>query len=220
MTYKSVATFIFAALSFFASSAQATSWTVSMSGVLTSGVDKFGVFGEREQDLTGLEYTQTIQASTDPYQYMGQSYQGIYSGPAFTATITVKDRTLAWHSGYAFSDQQVVWNDTIQSYHSGLVPPAPDDYDQRGTHFLSNILLQKPDMQIDFNVFGTRSYSDFVWAYSTMYAAAGANEYVNLTGTPTVATITTSVPEPSSYVMMFLGLGLAGIMARRRQPRI
>lgn len=219
MPYKSIATFIFAALSFFAPSAQATNWTLSVSGVLTSGVDAFGVFGEREQDLTGLAYTQTIHASTDPYQYSGP-YQGIYWGPVFTTTMTINGRMSAWQSGYTISDDQAVWDDKILSYHSGLVPSAPDDYDQRGTYFLSDIFLQKPGQQIDFNVFGTRSYTDFVWAYSTLYVTAGPNVYFTLNGTPTVATITTSVPEPSSYAMMFLGLALAGIMARRRQPRI
>jgi hypothetical protein len=219
MSYKSIAPFIFAALSFFAPIAQATNWNLSVSGVLTSGVDAFGVFGEREQDLTGFAYTQTIHASTDPYQYTGP-YQGVYWGPLFTTTMTINDRTLTWQSGYTISDDQSVWADNILSYHSGLVPPAPDDYDQRGTYFSSDILLQKPGLQIDFNVFGTRSYSDFVSAYSTLYVTAGPNVYFNLIGTPTVATITTSVPEPSSYVMMLLGLALAGISARRRLPRI
>jgi hypothetical protein len=79
--------------------AYASTWTVTTSGTIGRGFDAAGVFGSPLRDLTGLRFTQSVTASTDPmqWQYFDQyahQQELHYVGPGFVTTVTVDGYTI------------------------------------------------------------------------------------------------------------------------------
>ena len=206
MSFKTLTAIALLSLSALSTSASATNWTISVTGHVTSGIDNFGIFGQWRQDLTGLFYTQTMTASTDA----GERANG---GGSFTSSFTVKDRTVSFTS-YGFIGSQGTDSDGIQSTLTGYV--VDDDVITYGRDiWISDIYAYFPNNPIDFNI--PQSFSSPAWGFSRVRYSVPFNELFAVEGSVETVSITTSVPEPSTYAMMLLGLSLAGYAARKRR---
>lgn len=71
MNIKSIIAIALLAVGTFVSSAQAAPWSLSVQGTVDKGRDFYGIFGEVDRDLGGLQYTQTITTETNPAYYSG-----------------------------------------------------------------------------------------------------------------------------------------------------
>ena len=99
---KHLALTAFLLLSLFAGQAQATNWTYTISGTISSGTDSIGIFGAAGANLAGLAYSQSI--IVDPGQYAHQitnsllteGYGTLPTGSTAIDTVTVNGVTQSY----------------------------------------------------------------------------------------------------------------------------
>lgn len=128
MLLKNLVAPVAVALSLAVNPVYASSWTVSATGIISSGFDFAGIFGT-SQDLTGIPYTLTITSdpslnaddSSDPpliSETSGGNSFGVYGSPStITATVNGQSFTrtvdpnirgiLAGDGGYGMNNQSV-----------------------------------------------------------------------------------------------------------------
>lgn len=90
----------------------------------------------------------------------------------------------------------------------------------------SQVVVQKTESQGDFGGFGTSYEQELYWKwtgvtgsnlYTFNFGASSSSMSLDQLALATVSVPTvTPVPEPETYGMMALGLGLVGVIARRR----
>lgn len=216
-------------------------WTVTTQGTISTGIDVTGVFGQAGQDLTGKSFTQSVTTSTDPAQWrngdkdyaqfwdtINRSGQARVSymdgaGPGFTAMLTVNGHSAEFSATATVYGAQVVgdnyssiWqnqNVFIHNIHYGCTASG-DCFSSKQvangnfTDFVpsaefnqtisANILMPLASASTSFYIYGNRA--------------------VNFEANVDYFTVT-SVPEPETYAMLLGGLGLIGLLARRRKAQ-
>ncbi|WP_229261902.1 FxDxF family PEP-CTERM protein [Duganella guangzhouensis] len=228
MLKKSLATIAAIVLIGVAVQAEAATWTVSATGVITEGVDIYGYFGVAGQDLTGFTFTQTISATvipssetttlTTPYSTT------IYGdGQAWRDEITINGVSHVWEGVRHLANQTI--SDAVSvsgpSYLTDAISTSVAAWINGGWSSLtSNIAVQSSTVgfvpSLDFNQQLSMSTSSGLWATSQTYIDnilwfnGSVDQFsVNIPIAP--------VPEPETYAMLLAGLGLVGFAARRKR---
>lgn len=214
----------------FAGSAQASLlWTVSATGTISSGTDYSGVFGAANKNLSGLAYTETIKASTDPtnYAFVGNSasQSSLYGSihlPAFTDTVTVNGHTVTFNLTNPSFEYQLI-RDSVSKHLSGYDEIYTNDrgYDAAGNRVWAVIEAYTNSASSPF--VPSLDFNQII----TQPAKVGINSIVNFSvvgadragfsGTMASLSVTPAnvVPEPASIAL--LGLGLLSMTALRRR---
>jgi hypothetical protein len=236
---------IFAAVAFaLMNVANASVFTLSSSGVLKSGADPLGLFGEAGRSLIGLPFSLTVTMDLDEtarYSIQGLEYSSVRATSPYIVAATVGGYD------YAFSVPNTIQDFAEIGAYQAANPPdsahvslAADGYDQFGrfnyvsqlfrtTAIRSNSLTQYFQTRffegaITFQVNDGTKRTYFGGQY---FDGFGLDTFT-INGTPATLPVPvpdpvpgpapTPVPEPASA--MLFGAGLLGLAAlRRRQSR-
>lgn len=209
--------------------AQASVVTLVTSGTIASGVDYLGLFGVVGQNLSGMQYTQTI--STDlgsGFTASGNSHYQTWNNPD-TATLTgrtvVGGTTYTWHVDNAYVAMQLAkfQTDGLSSYpdqiylgggnfnrplnDGELQVYAENSLYSYSTSFVNNLNPYQQLIPSTAGLSNLNSFSVQSNIASTSFQGSPVLTYVALN----------AVPEPESWAMMALGLGAVGALARRKR---
>lgn len=213
--------------------AQADVVTVKTSGTIASGRDFLGIFGTVGANLAGLTFSQTISAD------LGQGYEPGFPNPnahefyvvnpesaTLSGSTTVAGQTYQWtiHDArgafglYNFYSSGIPLNDQIyigaggnsaNRDQNGLNVYAENHVSSDSRAWVSS--LNPNQRLIPDTTTGLDNYSLF---YAQSYTL-GSGTFFNASQAVTSVALN-PVPEPESWAMMVLGLGVLGALARRR----
>ncbi|MEN9868317.1 MAG: hypothetical protein RL748_3907 [Pseudomonadota bacterium] len=213
--------------------AQADVVTVKTSGTIASGRDFLGIFGTAGANLAGLSFSQTISAD------LGQGYEPGFPSPnahefyvvnpgsaTLTGSTTVAGHTYQWtvhdsrgafalynfySSGIALNDQIYIGagGNSVNRDQNGLNLYAENHVTSDSRAWVSS--LNPNQRLIPDNLSGLENYSNFAAQSYTL----GRGTFFDSSRTVTSIALN-PVPEPESWAMMVLGLGVLGALARRR----
>lgn len=238
MTPKSILALAVAAACAPAGSAVASpGWSVTMAGTIYNGYDVAGLFGNANQSLNGLAYTQTITASVDPSQYAqiftqnGNfiALEGNVGLPSFTDTVTVNGHSVSYDVTQPLFEEQLI-EDGISTGTDELDQIYTNDDGYDGTHSNYVYAFNFADARhpadafvptLDFGQTIATTFGPNIESFSEFYVLNNGNTLAIFEGTPASIAVTgvdiPPVPEPSSPAL--LGLGLASLaVLRRRTP--
>lgn len=212
--------------------AQAEVVTFTLSGTIDVGFDMLGVFGARNGDLAGLQFTQTISTNLSGYSlnstYHSLAYQNnnatfwgstrVGNGPAYNWSVsgvvgqyTLNDYLSA--NVYAYRDLL-----TLSAGGGGLQGHTPDGKllnAQNVLYSTSSPFLPSidPHQTLSF----TTNAAQFSEGYFHLSTGPGYYQTTFFDSGNGVATVSLNpVPEPETWAMMVAGLGMLGFLAKRR----
>jgi hypothetical protein len=230
-----------AALCSFASQASATIVTVTYTGIVSSAIDQFGIFGPGDgYNLPGQTYIAKFTVDTslgnhysspapqDVQAYSGGSVIGVATSPITSATLTIGSVTASVPSTY--SGLAITENVT-----DGPLAPLGGEHHYAEANngsdpYNNNILVQSYLSAQGYVTDGStpwltgQAYSptsgemDYLSLVDDAYHPSLGNETF-ITGTVTSVAFSSAVPEPSTWAMMILGFAGVGFMAYRRKSK-
>jgi hypothetical protein len=222
--------------------ANAATVVITYQGIIESGFDITGVFGQAGQDLTGLSYS-TVYTLTEPTAgaivnndgVSGSTYGGTNYGVAspVSATITINGVTQAVGGNYIGIAQQV---DGLPSQNDfDLVFHEAQDQTNTAIAESNNLIYDVIESNVfnfvnSSNYFESLTYSvnsgdmtsgaflfysaDLANGTTPVYAAGSLTpQSVNIAG----FSVATAVPEPETWAMMLMGFALIGAATRGRR---
>jgi PEP-CTERM motif len=220
-------------------SAQAATVVITYSGVILEGLDVTGVFGTAGQNLTGIGYT-SVYTLTDSVPDViindDGSAASIYGGSNYgvatpvSVTLTINGITQSVGGNYIGIAAQGDGLPALSSY--DIVFHEAQDY-TTDTITETNNLVYNVIQSYNNNFVFSSSYLDVLnYNVQNNDSATGAFQFftgsvsngigpVNAYGTLTpqtiniAASVTSAVPEPTTWAMMFAGFGLVGFASRR-----
>ncbi|MGJ7918745.1 PEP-CTERM sorting domain-containing protein [Massilia sp. LXY-6] len=174
-----------------------TSQAAFRAAVQAPGLDSY-------DDLSVVQYAETLNRSAGAYTYDVYSATGLYGagGPG--------DYWLSNTTRYA---------PMVFSNFSGGVSAFGGNFfasDLAGQYTLGNVILTAIDGSVVSYGLGGAAATDFLGFVSTTPLAAIALTTDGGTYWPTANNVVLAVPEPATYGMLLAGLGLVGVMRRRR----
>ena len=229
---KSIFALAVVTASAFAGSVQASPvWTVSFHGIISYGYDSAGIFGTANQDLAGLEYTQTITASVDPNQY-----PGIYNYPNFISmfgnaapfmdTVTVNGKTISFNIVNPENSEQTIANGASSNIALAYdeINTVDSGYDSTYTKYLfafngaytndkNSAFVPTPDFGQTINKAIEPGVDAF--SYFTLNSNGGNDATFYATADSIMVNVSADVPEPASIALF--GFGLLGMSVLRRR---
>ncbi len=215
---------------------------ITYQGIVDSGFDITGVFGQAGQDLTGLSYT-SVYTLTEPTPgaivvndgTSGSTYGGTNYGVAspVSATITINGITQSVAGNYIGIAQQVDGLPSLNDF--DLVFHEAQDQTNTAIAESNNLIYDVIQSNVynfvnSSNYFQSLTYSvnagdmasgaflfysaDLANGVTPVYAAGSLTpQTVNIAGFSATAT----VPEPETWAMMIAGFALLGAVTRRRR---
>jgi len=213
------------ALSTLSFNTYANTWTVSATGTISAGYDESGVFGVAGQDLTGLTFKQSITVSVDPALWTNQGEYSVSGwGPDFKQTTTVNGVTNSYEGYWTYGEQYISngvssgrhgYFDWASSYVSGTVQDDMSQYALTG--FLSVRSAITPFVATsDFSQTLT-VIPDSTYIASAQFILFGVGRDTRFNAYSIDSITINAVPEPETYALLLAGLGLVGVVARRRR---
>lgn len=234
MKLKSIFAVAVVAVGAFAAAAQAApTWTVTTQGTISSGFDTSGVFGSVGQNLAGLSYTQTVNASVDPSQYTsyfsGTGFAQMLgsNAPGFTDTVTVNGRTVSFSITQSSYAEQFIadgaWTnqppgfDEIYTFQSGYDSALNliTAYNYAYTNLPASAFVPTLDFGqtiVASAGFGLVLDSTFSIEGTNLAYFRGAPNSIIVNGNTAPA----DVPEPASIALLGLGCVGMGLLRRRK----
>jgi hypothetical protein len=220
-----------AALCSMASQASATIVNVTYQGIVTYDRDLTGIFGTvgGNNDLVGQSYTAKFTfdtslgtASSNPGPY---AYQGVYGGtgyattsPVTSATVTIGSVTVsipATYAGQAFAHQNTDGSGFGQLDHTAQFSTANASLYSLG-------VVYAYDGSVPFSLTGPFTYTptyagylrfnDYLYDYNLGQTIQDTHVQAKVTS----LTVTSGVPEPSTWAMIILGFAGVGFTAYQR----
>jgi hypothetical protein len=216
----------------FVSPASATIVSVVYTGTVTSGSDMTGMFGPAGGDLAGDSYVAryvfdttrgfTYASATNNYAYGGSGYGN--ASPAVSASVTIAGHSASISGAYASQ---------IFGYNSGGF--SEQYHDARDLFFNGAIYVDNQSQNYIYNhtatlpasITGTFTYN--VGPNDTFYASVNFNtfdynlaaysQYAYAYASLSTLTVSSGVPEPSTWATMLLGFGALGFAGYRRSRR-
>lgn len=212
------------------STANAAPWTFTSQGTISSGYDTTGVFGSTNTDLTGKTFTQSI--TLDPTAYIDYAYSDVYInesygslGSSATATDTVTvdgvTQTFTWDlfqsnlgRSYlaAFLTNAAPTFDEVYQYQTGST--ADDTFLTANNRLYSYVNAFDLGLNFDQSLLYNVQSGDVGYAYFNLSGHSGIAHFEAFSPSSFVINAP-AVPEPETYAMLLLGLGLLGFIARR-----
>jgi hypothetical protein len=219
-----------AALCSMASQASATIVNVTYQGIVTSDYDETGIFGTvgGSNDLVGQSYTAKFTFDTSlgtsgsnpaPYAnqqaYGGTAYGSGITSPVTSATVTIGSVTVsvpAIYQGIVAAYQNT--DGYGQQYHFARANGG-------SSYVYSEAYVYAYDGSVPFTLTGPFTYTptgqnSHLNFYSRGTDGFGSYEYTSVRASVTSLTVTSGVPEPSTWAMIILGFAGVGITAYRR----
>jgi hypothetical protein len=199
-----------------ADSANATTYWAKFTGIVLSGVDRFEVFGGG--NLAGHEFTATFTANFTPATIVTNTGNaiaigGMPSSAPIATTLTIKGQTLSFVGGAFLGLFGLAYQDPL--YGNGVsVQSVASPYNGLDLE-VENFDPLRPLLNGNFvtPVIYHVDPSDTVYGFFSL----NQQEF----GYLAPATIEVrEVPEPASWAMVIMGMGLAGTMLRRRHAAV
>jgi len=193
----------------------ATITTATAAGVIThisvepSGIGSFGVLNSLFPKQ--LHFSTSLD-SADPFTVTFTVGHASGAGGPYRVTETISN-----HTG-------VVWND----FHLSVSEPTAGGQGMVFTNFnnstLSSFTLDSPPSSGPRNLNFTGNLGDAgtataIFNLSLPDPGAGNTTTYTLTQLPSASPSVSPVPEPETYAMLMAGLGVIGLMVRRRSAR-
>lgn len=214
---------------------QAGVWTTTTTGTIARGFDYNGLFGTAGRDLSGLRFTQSITASTNPAdwelfdQYLNQQ-ELHYVGPSFADTVTVDGRTVTvsatstmrgtqyianYRSATRTGDPDLIYSAQSGFTSSGLALQTAQYVVSYLTPFVSTLDYDQTihrNLDSSFNTSASFSLEGQAWFTATIpYAASGMVDSLDVNFI--------NISEPATSDLAFLGLALLVVLRRSSLTR-
>ncbi|WP_145963750.1 hypothetical protein [Bradyrhizobium algeriense] len=218
-----------AALCSIASQASATIVNVTYTGIVTYDRDLTGIFGTvgGNNDLVGQSYTAKFtfdtslgdaNSSPGPYPYQetfgGTGYLGSPTSPVTSATVTIGSVTVSVPATYQGFAGAVQYDDGFgRQFHYARANDA-------SSVVYSQAHVYAYDGSVPFSLTGpftyTPTYGGTLQFYSHDYTLGQVIQNTSVYASVTSLTVTSGVPELSTWAMMILGFAGVGFAAYRR----
>jgi hypothetical protein len=235
---KALVTAITLLIGFF-STADATLWTVTATGIIQVGSDDDGVFGVAGTDLTGKQVIQSISVDTAFFPTLDTSNsnyinaQGYLTGGVTILDVTVAgvSRSFSWNTNVPNFGQSMLSNGISSGANNGFyrdtVISSLEGFSIDGEYLIGrnwiqtfvnpfNSILNFHDLLSNYQVpkaLNNNQYSDIYFRYgSTFFGAAQGMTSISINMIEV-----SSVPEPETYNLMLSGFLLVGAVTRLRK---
>jgi PEP-CTERM motif len=221
---------------------EAATVVITYQGIVDSGFDITGVFGQAGQDLTGLSYT-SVYTLTEPTTgaivnndgTTGSTYGGTNYGVAspLSATLTINGVTKSVAGSYIGIAQQVDGLPSLNDF--DLVFHEAQDQTNTPIEESNNLIYDVIRSDVYSFVNSSNYLDSLTYSVQAGDTASGAFLFyssdllngvtpVYAAGSLTPQTVniaafspSTTVPEPETWAMMIAGFGLLGVATRRRR---
>jgi hypothetical protein len=241
---KKILVSIFAVACMSAGIAQATpvtTWSVTARGTILTGDDPFGVFGSAGQNLGGLAYTLTTIGRVDSGNNTLIDYQAVHQvvneNLPISIIVTVNNHTVGFDLPAGVSDQTLVsgalhqeWASPYDAIHSQvdgnrdgfLIEAEIWAYAKDKTYAFVPSTDFAQSLRVDassaLNMTSFFQFERYSPLSATSFYGRPTSITLNDSTVPTTA-YTPELPEPSSYMLLALGVAAMGTIHRRKSTR-
>ena len=212
-----------------ATPAEAATFFVDYTGIVTSGFDAEGLFGNIGTGLRGQNFTAHYlfdtslgSRSTGPEEDDVQGY--LESSPSLGATLTIGNRTMELNGAWYGEDH----TDSVQRYDNlggiGETPNGPFKTALSNLVYFTNSSPFPRSLDTAFSI-DISNYSEFQNYGSFTYDSGTTANFLNLIISGAPVTIAgpvpiTAVPEATTWATMLIGFGAIGFAMRRGKAKI
>jgi hypothetical protein len=214
-------------------SAQAGIVMITYQGVVSDGHDLTGLFGAAGADLTNAGFTAVFKVDDSVRTYVDieppnlfHLHGGTYYNNGRLSPVSGK-LTI---NGHTVSVPGLVWGQVWRSTGGGAseISAEADDYQDNGvvtssTNLYGRIFSRVNQITSDYDLYSPLSYTaqwgddvGSVFQYTVCNDAdsvCSADTYAHL---DSASVTVTPVPEPATWTLLILGVGMIGFAARRR----
>jgi hypothetical protein len=150
------------------------------------------------------------QAAIQNYNFTGAIDSGFYDGSLFSGSFSFDDATID-NSGLDITGLLSFDMSLLNtSYNFASLSGTPDVSFQDGSFLGLSLNIESVSPNVNFTfVPGSLDTSDAFTFYDTSSGVGGGGSILYTTAVP--------VPEPETYAMFLAGLGLMGVLSRRRK---
>ena len=209
--------------------AQAEVVSLHFSGTILWGVDQLGLFGAQNRNLAGLSYSQTLATDLAQGYVSGTSLPGtsLYfrniGNANFSGSTSVAGSTL-YHFNISHTDGHFALNKYVTDGQPGLDQVNLGAYGSAGTtadgaqiSAYNNLHSDNRAFLNSLDPFQRQAFNTSGLVADSFFRAESNGLVTYFQADPNGGTVALNpIPEPESWAMLVLGLGVLGALARRR----